>query len=433
MSTLFALHPRHAHLPSRFVAGLLAAALCLVGLVAVRAQVDGDRGIQPLAQSTDIEVEGIEVDVRGDDAEDARQKGWLEAQRKGWEELGGPEISDGQLQSMVAGVLIESESIGPRRYIATLGIVFDRQRAGSMLGESGRRNRSAPLLLMPVLHQGGVYMMFETRNEWQRAWAEANFGSSVIDYVRPSGSGGESLLLTYGQTGRRSRVWWRNILDQFGASDVIVAIADVQRQYPGGPIRAQFTARYGPNNTYLDSFSLSAKSDSEVPEMYSEAVRRFNSIYTRALTSGRLRPDPSLQRQTLELSPEWRAALDQVRARNEARAAADSRNVSQSNASNSDTGDSAAPEPSPTPTETAAPAATFVVQFASPDASAFDGALGSVRGTPGVRGASVSSTAIGGTSVMRVSFGGELAALAAALRARGWTVTEGSNALGITR
>ncbi|MGB7371106.1 MAG: heavy-metal-associated domain-containing protein, partial [Erythrobacter sp.] len=50
----------------------------------------------------------------------------------------------------------------------------------------------------------------------------------------------------------------------------------------------------------------------------------------------------------------------------------------------------------------------------------------------GVRGLAVTSTAIGGTSVMRVSFGGDLAALAAALRARGFTVREGAEALSIS-
>jgi hypothetical protein len=46
---------------------------------------------------------------------------------------------------------------------------------------------------------------------------------------------------------------------------------------------------------------------------------------------------------------------------------------------------------------------------------------------------STSSIAIGGTSVMRVSFAGDLSALAAALRGRGWQVTQGSNALAISR
>ena len=40
---------------------------------------------------------------------------------------------------------------------------------------------------------------------------------------------------------------------------------------------------------------------------------------------------------------------------------------------------------------------------------------------------------IGGTSVLRVTFAGDLAALAEALRARGWQVTQGANALAISR
>jgi hypothetical protein len=56
-----------------------------------------------------------------------------------------------------------------------------------------------------------------------------------------------------------------------------------------------------------------------------------------------------------------------------------------------------------------------------------------VRAAPGVRGAATSSLAIGGTSVMRVSYGGSIEQLAAALRGRGFTVTQGSNALAISR
>jgi hypothetical protein len=76
---------------------------------------------------------------------------------------------------------------------------------------------------------------------------------------------------------------------------------------------------------------------------------------------------------------------------------------------------------------------SFTVQFASPDAQAVDLALGSVRGASGVRGAGTTSIAIGGTSVMRVSYAGSLDDLAAALRSRGWSVTVGSNALSIRR
>ncbi|MBC7158572.1 MAG: heavy-metal-associated domain-containing protein, partial [Porphyrobacter sp.] len=50
-----------------------------------------------------------------------------------------------------------------------------------------------------------------------------------------------------------------------------------------------------------------------------------------------------------------------------------------------------------------------------------------------VRDVATRSVAIGGTSVLRVSFAGDLATLAGELRARGWQVTEGANALAIAR
>jgi hypothetical protein len=73
------------------------------------------------------------------------------------------------------------------------------------------------------------------------------------------------------------------------------------------------------------------------------------------------------------------------------------------------------------------------VQVTTPDGPAVDAALASVRGAPGVRAVATSSIAIGGTSVMRVTFAGDLADLAAALRARGWQVEQGNNALVISR
>ncbi|MCP5810208.1 hypothetical protein NL321_29090, partial [Klebsiella pneumoniae] len=84
------------------------------------------------------------------------------------------------------------EMIGPRRYIARLGVLFDRARAGQILGVSGARLRSAPLLVIPVTYQGGAATVFERRTDWQRAWARFRTADSAIDYVRPNGAGIDS-------------------------------------------------------------------------------------------------------------------------------------------------------------------------------------------------------------------------------------------------
>lgn len=399
----------------------LVAALALIGPQRLIAQIEGDRGITPIAATSDIMVGGIEVDVTGKNGQEAREAGWKLAQKKGWEMLKGPAMGDGQIESMVAAIVVEQEQIGPRRYVAKLGVIFDRARAGQFLGggEGGPGPaHSAPMLVIPVLQSGGATQVFEVRGAWQRAWAMFRTSASPVDYVRIAGAGGDSLLLTAGQPGRRSRTWWRNILDQYGAADVLVPVARLERQWPGGPVQGTFTARYGPDNTYLDSFTLTANDEAGVPAMLNQALVRLDRIYAGALASGLLRPDPTLVAE--------QQAIDSALAAINAALEAERKPVEQAKAEPSD---------SPGDAVTAAPvtSGTYAVQFASPDAAAIDAALSALRGLSGVQGASTSSIAIGGTSVMRVTYAGDLNALAAALRARGWQVTVGSGALSIRR
>ncbi|OYZ19231.1 MAG: hypothetical protein B7Y31_15085, partial [Novosphingobium sp. 16-62-11] len=174
---MVALRLPHDNTKKRKALALGIALLLAAGGAALVAQIEGDRGIPPIASNGDFEIRGIEVNVSGDNAEDARINGWREAQRKAWVKLwesngsGGaaPGLDDSTIESLVSAVVVEREQIGPRRYIATLGVIFDRARTGERLGMTGARARSAPLLVIPVLHQGGVATVFETRNVWQKA------------------------------------------------------------------------------------------------------------------------------------------------------------------------------------------------------------------------------------------------------------------------
>jgi hypothetical protein len=397
----------------------------LVGGYALLAQVSGERGIAPTAASADIEVRGISVDVQGKSAEDARANGWREAQRKAWAKAGGPKLSDSQLEGLVSAIVIERERLGPRRYIATLGVIFDRQRASGYLGGGAQAVRSAPLLLIPVMESGGAYTTFEQRNPWQRAWAEFNPGTSRINYVRLSGAGGDSLLVNFGQTSRRSRAWWRSTLDQYGATDVLMAFARIDHQFPGGPVSGTFTTRYGPDSRPLESFTLTAEGPEELSAMLAQAVERMDTAFALALADGKLRPDPTLRLGGGgEIDPAIQRLIEigrAIRARDAAAASSAS---------------ATATLPAQTitnPEASEVPVRVITVQFATPDAGAFDSALGGVRGAAGVRAVGVTSTAIGGTSVMAVTFAGSLDELAAALEARGFAVRRGANALAISR
>ena len=393
------------------------------GAVRLMAQIEGDRGIPPVANSVDIQVNGIVVDVTGKTGQDARVEGWKQAEKKAWEKLRGPAMPVEAIDAMVSSVVIEREQIGPRRYVARLGVIFDRSKAGQYVGGGeGGGVHSAPMLVIPILYSGGVRQVFEVRGAWQNAWAQFQASASPVDYVRPAGAGGESLVLNAGQAGRHSRLWWRNILDQFDAADVLMPVARLERQWPGGPVRGTFTARFGPDSKVLETFSMTARDDEALPQMLGRAVLRIDNIYRDALLRGELVPDSTLMSGRVAFDN----ALGELRSRLLQRdvdnrpAAAPTVNV---------------PAPTITPENVVTPVEVqaVTVQFASPDAAAVDAAVSAVRGAPGVQSAATTSLAIGGTSVMRVSVAGGQSALVTALRARGWQVASNGGVLRISR
>jgi len=205
-----------------------------------------------------------------------------------------------------------------------------------------------------------------------------------------------------------------------------MAFARLDHQFPGGPVSGTFTARYGPDSRPLDSFTLKADNPDAVPAMLAQAVERMDQAFTGALASGKLQPDPSLRIGAGgSIDPAIQRLIEIGRA-------AQARRAAEAAIANGEVPRiEAAPVAGIEPGEVSV--RNFTVQFATPDAGAFDSALGAVRGTGGVRGVGVTSTAIGGTSVMSVSYAGSLEELAAALEARGFSVRRGANALAISR
>ncbi|QNP42519.1 hypothetical protein H9L15_09670 [Sphingomonas daechungensis] len=149
----------------RFVA-LLISLCALVGISGVLyAQMEsGDRGIPPVDSSGTLEITGVHVDVSGKDGQSARYEGWRVAQRQGFKAFWAkthnrpiseaPTVPDSTLDDLVSSIVVEREQIGPNRYIADLGIQFDRARSAELLGVGGDVRRSVPMLLIPVLVTG---------------------------------------------------------------------------------------------------------------------------------------------------------------------------------------------------------------------------------------------------------------------------------------
>jgi len=374
---------------------LLVLAVLGIGGIAYSQLESADRGILPLDSSGTLEISGIHVDVGGEDAMSARYAGWKIAQRQGFKALWAkmhnapisqaPNIPDSTLDDIVTSINVEREQIGPNRYIADLGVLFDRARAATFLGvEGGEVRRSVPMLLIPVTVTAGTETSVELKNAWQRAWAQFRTSQSPIDYVRISGLGVDPMLVNAAQTERPGRGWWRNIIDLYGAADVLVAEVQLQRSYPGGPAKATFIAHHGPDNEVVGGFTLTSQSGN-VAALMAEGARRTDILFSNALAAGKLVRDSSL--------------------------------------------DLPAPPPLPVeekPIETKAAAATTALQIqidSGGDVNVYNFGMAHLRTMGGITSATPQLINPTGTSYVLVNYAGSINQLAAALGARGWAVS----------
>lgn len=383
---------------------ILFAALFAAALAFAQLDRGDERGVPVIDGSGAYEVNGIQVDVAARTADQARTGGWREAQRKGWKMLwarvngkpieNAPGLPDSTLDSISGGIVVEREQIGPNRYIATLGILFDRARAGELLGVKGAMRRSAPMLVIPIEWSGGTPVSFERRSEWQKAWARYRPLNSAIDYVRVSGTGADPVLLNAAQTRRPGRGWWRMLLDQYGAADIVVPEVTLFRQWPGGPVIGRFVARRGADAAIVTSFTLTAESGDGLPAMLDRGIDRIDAAYSRALQEGSFKADKSLVIET----PVEEVPIDDVLAQ----------------------------------LATAA-TTTITVQVDTPDPAALRASESALRAMTGVTGVQTGSLALGGISVLRVNFSGPPQAFREALAARGWQVEDAGGSLRIRR
>jgi len=335
------------------------------------------------------------VDVGGGDAQSARYAGWRIAQRQGFRMLWAkmhnapigqaPSLPDGTLDQIVSSINVEREQIGPTRYIADLGVQFDRARAAQFLGlaDGGEIQRSVPMLLIPVTISSGTATSVELRNAWQRAWAQFRTSQSPIDYIRVSGMGADPILINAAQTTRPGRGWWRNLLEMYGAADILVAEVQLQRLYPGGPAKARFIARHGPDNEIVGGFTLTAANSDGIPAMMAEGAQRIDALFSQALAAGQLTRDSSLDLPPPPVLP-------------------------------------ALPEAKPTPPVSLVN--SFQIQVSGKNVNFYNFAMAHLRTLPGIQSATPQQINPGGTSYILVTYRGDISQLAAALSARGWVV-----------
>lgn len=239
-------------------------------------------------------IDGIDMDVKGPTAEDARVGAFREAAKKGWAKLWdklvdpsykgqAPHITDGDVYRIVSAIDVSSERMSATRYIARFTITFDPGAMRSALaragaGYTGSRNRA--MLLMPWLVDGGVSFVYDTGNPWAVAWAKFPLIRSQIDYIRADGTLGDAILLNPHEARARNPERVQTLLNRYRADGIVVAKAVLSRSAPGGPVHGTFYAFSGSNPYPTGTFELDQPNDKNLADMFNEAISRMDTIFS---------------------------------------------------------------------------------------------------------------------------------------------------------
>ncbi len=346
-------------------------------------------------------VGGIAVDVTASTLDEARRIAWGRAQRQAWPLLWArltgkpaaeaPALTDGQIDAMVAGIESQGERFSATRYIATLGVVFDRSRAADYVGDGLALLQSPPMLLLPVLVDGGAATVMQSRTAWADGWRRWRGNVTPIDYVLPGGGAADNLWLNGWQAARPERAAWRSIMARFDTVDVLVAEARLTRRFPGGPVQALFIARHGPDGMELGRAVLTVRSEDGLPALMDAGVRRIDAIYAEALRAGRLAAERDLG---IDMAP--------------------------------------IVESEPLIGDPMADAGALLVAAITPDPLALATAENLLRQVAGGE-VLVRQSAVGGTSRFELAMPGGEPALRAALAARGWALVRSGNDMVLRR
>jgi hypothetical protein len=206
------------------------------------------RGAFAQGSSNDFTVAGVEVDVTGSDAVQARELGLREARRKAYamlaERLVAPEArarvamaDDARLQGMVRGIEFVRERSAPGRYIATLNVVFSPAAVKGWLAGSGVRSGETvarPTLVIPLWKGKSGVEPLDDQNTWRDAWRSLDTTGSAtpVTVVRgdlPDQNSASAEQAYVGDISALSR-----LNERYRAPVVIVAVVEGDKE--GGPL-----------------------------------------------------------------------------------------------------------------------------------------------------------------------------------------------------
>ncbi len=219
----------------RFVAPLVVVIYAVAMLAA---------GLAPARAAPVFSVADVTVDVTAKDAAAARKQARIDGQRDAFRRLLRrivlaadyarlPTPSDREITNLVRSFEVANERVAPNRYLASLTFHFKPEEIGRYLRTQSipyAVTLSRPVIVLPLFRTRNGLLLWEDGNPWRDAWLALPPGDGLVPVIVPIGGLADLALVSAEQAEAGDRDRLARLADRYGATEVVVAKAEVERE-----------------------------------------------------------------------------------------------------------------------------------------------------------------------------------------------------------
>lgn len=186
-----------------------------------------------------FELRGVKVDATAANAAAARERAMAEGEARAFRLLLErltlrtdhsrlPKVAANEIGRYVKDFDVAEEKTSAVRYLATINVRFkpdDIRRLLSSANLPFAETSSKPLLVVPLYHAQGGYVLWEEPNPWRAAWNKLPASFGLVPLAVPLGDLGDVAALSIEQAVNGDPARLAAAAGRYGAGDALVAIA----------------------------------------------------------------------------------------------------------------------------------------------------------------------------------------------------------------
>jgi len=236
-------------------------------------------------------IEDVQVDITADNAVQAREKAFQEAQVMAYRMLAEKILSDEELMNftmppaddismMVQDFEVTNEQLSAVRYKGTYTFRF-RPNAireyASREGMSYTDLKRRPVLVLPIYQSGERTLLWEDNNPWMAAWARSSNRGAMVPVVIPTGDMQDVSWFPGDRPLNYSPDGLNQMMSRYQAEGAFILIASPQQRSGmsrTAPLRIDIYEAGQGRPTYVQAVTIEAHNNEASQGFYARAVQK---------------------------------------------------------------------------------------------------------------------------------------------------------------